>query len=236
MHFRLPKPLHGWRAFVGEVGIIVIGVLIALGAEQVVEGIHLKQETSDARDQIRRELAGDYVLSEERRQVRACLDRQIDVLETAVLESEAVLRPVPLQQNGFGKFVYRAPSRPWPVHVFENVQGEEVYAHFSESERDLLGKTYTQLHDMQLMNDEEDNAVGTLMVLAKPLPLDAGVKAHLLEILEAERRRADLMAVIAPQVMDQAMAFGARPDPQRAAQFLRESGTLMWCKARPIYR
>ena len=34
MHFHLPKPLHGWREFLGEVGIIVIGVLIALGAEQ----------------------------------------------------------------------------------------------------------------------------------------------------------------------------------------------------------
>lgn len=31
MHFHLPKPLHGWREFVGEVGIIVLGGLIALG-------------------------------------------------------------------------------------------------------------------------------------------------------------------------------------------------------------
>ena len=30
MHFHLPKPLHGWREFAGEVAIIVIGVLIAL--------------------------------------------------------------------------------------------------------------------------------------------------------------------------------------------------------------
>ena len=34
--FRLPKPLHCWREFAGEVAIIVMGVLIALGAEQVV--------------------------------------------------------------------------------------------------------------------------------------------------------------------------------------------------------
>ena len=33
MHIHLPKPLHGWRAFLGEVGIIVLGVLIALAAE-----------------------------------------------------------------------------------------------------------------------------------------------------------------------------------------------------------
>lgn len=25
MHFHLPKPLHGWREFAGEVGIIVVG-------------------------------------------------------------------------------------------------------------------------------------------------------------------------------------------------------------------
>lgn len=48
MHIHLPKPLHGWRALIGEVGIIVIGVLIALGAEQVVTRVHeaqIKRET-----------------------------------------------------------------------------------------------------------------------------------------------------------------------------------------------
>ena len=33
------KPLRGWREFSGEVGIIVLGVLIALGAQQVVQDI-----------------------------------------------------------------------------------------------------------------------------------------------------------------------------------------------------
>lgn len=30
MLFRLPQPLHGWREFVHEVIIVVIGVLLAL--------------------------------------------------------------------------------------------------------------------------------------------------------------------------------------------------------------
>ncbi len=37
MHVHLPRPLHGWRELVGEVGVIVLGVLIALGAGQIVE-------------------------------------------------------------------------------------------------------------------------------------------------------------------------------------------------------
>jgi hypothetical protein len=49
MHLHLPKPLHGWREFAGEVGIIVIGVLIALGAEQVVEEIHFRNAVASER-------------------------------------------------------------------------------------------------------------------------------------------------------------------------------------------
>ena len=56
MHVHLPKPLHGWRAFAGEVGIIVVGVLIALGAEQVVGSVHRAQQASNAREAVRREL------------------------------------------------------------------------------------------------------------------------------------------------------------------------------------
>lgn len=48
MHFHLPKPLHGWREFAGEVGIVVFGVLIALGAEQVVgaDRVRLLRDTA----------------------------------------------------------------------------------------------------------------------------------------------------------------------------------------------
>ena len=56
MHFHLPKPLHGWREFAGEVGIIVLGVMIALGAGQLVEAAHQKQEGVQADDAIRNEL------------------------------------------------------------------------------------------------------------------------------------------------------------------------------------
>jgi hypothetical protein len=59
MHFHLPKPLHGWRAFVGEVGIIVIGVLIALGAEQVVDEWRWHEKVGVVRQSLMGELAND---------------------------------------------------------------------------------------------------------------------------------------------------------------------------------
>ena len=59
MHFHLPKPLHGWREFVGEVGIIVIGVLIALSAEQAVEAWHWHDKVSVVRRSLMGELGND---------------------------------------------------------------------------------------------------------------------------------------------------------------------------------
>ena len=40
MDIHRPKYVHGWRELLKEIGIIVIGVVIALGAEQVVESLH----------------------------------------------------------------------------------------------------------------------------------------------------------------------------------------------------
>lgn len=73
MHVHLPKPLHGWRAFVGEVGIIVLGVLIALGAEQVVESVHDRYLARQALDHIRGELAFNSAFAAERVAIGDCM-------------------------------------------------------------------------------------------------------------------------------------------------------------------
>ena len=52
MHIHLPKPLHGWREFAGEVGIIVIGVLLALGAEQAIEALHHRAQVREMADDL----------------------------------------------------------------------------------------------------------------------------------------------------------------------------------------
>jgi len=40
MEFHKPKPVHSWREFLTEVGTIVLGILIALSLEQMVETWH----------------------------------------------------------------------------------------------------------------------------------------------------------------------------------------------------
>ena len=81
MHIHLPKPLHGWRAFVGEVGIIVIGVLIALSAEQVIETVHAHQRIRETRAALDAELSRDLAAFEWRASHRSCVRPRVAELD-----------------------------------------------------------------------------------------------------------------------------------------------------------
>ena len=86
-HLRLPKPLHGWREFVGEVGIIVVGVLIALTAEQVVETIHWRSQVDEARTALGIEISDSLGQAIEREKLSRCVNRRLD--EISVILSQA---------------------------------------------------------------------------------------------------------------------------------------------------
>jgi len=87
MHFHLPKPLHGWRAFFGEVGIIVLGVLIALSAEQVAEWFHWQSKLRESEAAIARDLALASDLASERVAIARCSEHRLVFLRSAILAS-----------------------------------------------------------------------------------------------------------------------------------------------------
>ena len=93
MHLHLPKPLHGWRAFVGEVGIIVLGVLIALGAQQFVEDIQWKHDVEFQRKALRREAQDMLEAIAERGVQQDCVDRRLKDI-ASLLERHASGEPV----------------------------------------------------------------------------------------------------------------------------------------------
>jgi len=93
MHFHLPKPLHGWREFAGEVGIIVIGVLIALGAEQVVQTVHGNSEVRQFRSAVKDELGYDLGSYKQRLMLGRCVRARLAELDD-VIASDRAGRPV----------------------------------------------------------------------------------------------------------------------------------------------
>src|SRR5665213_1446672 len=116
MHVHLPKPLHGWREFAGEVGIIVLGVLIALAFEQGVEAWHSMQE----RDHIVRALSSEAVAMAENATERVGLnkcngDRLAELAAKLNQPNQRwhadVMPPSPYALKTVLPLVYRVPRR-----------------------------------------------------------------------------------------------------------------------------
>jgi hypothetical protein len=82
MQVRLPKPLHGWRQFAGEVGIIVLGVLIALGAQQFAESVQQRSDAADARRAVRGELEVNMARLASRAAQKHCVENRMDEIQS----------------------------------------------------------------------------------------------------------------------------------------------------------
>ena len=68
MDIHRPKSLESWREFAKEVGVIVLGVCIALAGEQTVEWLHWRYEIAEARHALDQEVAANLGAIEKRRQ------------------------------------------------------------------------------------------------------------------------------------------------------------------------
>jgi hypothetical protein len=84
MHFHLPKPMHGWRELLGEVAIIVIGVLIALSAQQVVEALNDRRMADQTRAAIKEEFNDNLTGLTLRAKAEPCILRRLGELRQIV--------------------------------------------------------------------------------------------------------------------------------------------------------
>jgi hypothetical protein len=84
--FRLLKltPPHGWNAVGWELAIVTLGVLIALGAQQVAQSINDRGTAARTRAEVTDELSSDLMSMALRQSVEPCIGRRLDELRAIV--------------------------------------------------------------------------------------------------------------------------------------------------------
>ena len=95
MHVHPPKPLHGWRELFGEIGVIVIGVCIALAAEQTLDWLHWRKEMAETREALKTELARAVGAYQFNLAQQTCANARLDEL-TQWLDASKVGEAPPL--------------------------------------------------------------------------------------------------------------------------------------------
>jgi len=178
MHVHLPKAFHGWREFAKEVGIIVLGVLIALSFEQVVQTWHWHEQVRTTRQALMSEIEYSAIFAEERLAIQQCLrDRIIDLSKK--LNSNAAIwtaDPMELGQprhplgGSFMTFAiplaYRAPHRPWITDEWEAAKSTGVVDHMDRDEVRNLEFIFRSIDELNSFQNEETSLEPQLSFLS----------------------------------------------------------------------
>jgi hypothetical protein len=204
MHFRLPKPLHGWREFAGEVGIIVMGVLIALGAEQLVEAANWRSQVRDFREAVDHELGRNLGIYARVIEQRPCADRRLAELERFLADSAAgrqdkLLRPIgrPITQSQY--------SSVW------DDKGADVTQHLPLDARIKYSELYDEFRNNDVVRSDEREVWRSLSQFDQSEPLDHADRMRLRELLT----RAEQLNAVTPgnydYILKLARPLGIRP-------------------------
>ena len=210
-----PKPVHGWRGFLKEYAIIVLGVLTALSAEQAAEYFRWQAAVADGRDALHREMAFDDGYMRDRLLISPCIDRNIDSLGALI---ERASRTGELPKTGSVIF----PGRRLETSQWENERASQSLTHFPRAEREVLGRYYAQIDGMKVWDDREIEAWAHLAVLDHgPKRLGEADIAQLRVAIETARRMQFLIDLNARRVLDWSKDLGASP-PAANTAWVRE--------------
>lgn len=147
MRFALPHPLHGWRVFAGEVGVVVLGVLLALGAQQVAEDFQMRSEVREFRRTIDHEIGLNLFVYEVRDRGSACNVRRIREL----------LRWVKKAKDGepLSKIAVYSPSALAPYRSAWDSRDGKVFAYVPAKARQKYAEFYDELGGNSARLEEE---------------------------------------------------------------------------------
>jgi len=170
MDVHKPKPVHSWREFLTEVGTIVLGILIALSLEQMVETWRVHRQYREAREAIREELGFDAFNIMRRRAAAPCIARRIQEIGTLLDQADDGKPFTPVLWIG-DDVSYRMRFSAEPDAGRSGLFTPEEQQHF--------GVMYGWLHALDVSQDRERIAWARLRALEGRTRLSLELTAQL---------------------------------------------------------
>jgi hypothetical protein len=203
MEIHKPKPWRGWREFAKELGTIMLGVLLALGAEQTVEWLHWQKDVGEAREALREEIRTNATIAAIRAEEGRCYPARLDEMVAWA--------------NGGGRLDMAAQGRARfsnPVSaVWEITKAGQTVARMPLKERLAYARFYDGVANQQTIIQIERSYVVRLTRYLGPKTLTAEERQRLLEDLSEDRGWFDVSRGNNLHMVEQAKAMGVTPRP-----------------------
>lgn len=154
MEFHKPKPVHSWREFLTEIGVVVIGVCIALTAEQAVEWWHWRSQVNEAREIIASELSYSVQSAITRLRAQPCIEGRLDEI-ARVLDSAAKSGSLP-------------PRSALLTGGWDSVVSSQTATHFPRQQLAAISRVYKNITQLDQFYLVETDAWRNLYAIVGP--------------------------------------------------------------------
>jgi hypothetical protein len=213
MDIHKPKPVHGWREFISEIGIIVVGVLIAMALEQAVEWAHWRHEVSQGREHLREEIGFDEHTYIHRVDVAACVKGNLADLKRVIGDLQAGKHVDPVGE-------FKSPENgPVRHEIWSSLNAAQVLVHFPKNELKTYSQFYQYIQDDEYFMDRESRAWRQLHLLeGDPNSLSHQDISSLRVALGDAEEMSDGVAAVSQTQVDVGRSLGIpipRPNPAR---------------------
>jgi hypothetical protein len=212
MDIHKPKPWRGVRELLKEVGTIVIGVLIALGAEQAVEWLHWQQRTEKTEAHLRAELANATVSAQAHIAQEPCEYAMLDRLRDALLQPGEDWKPpyIITRPDGVLMGIYAAPIGGFESQGWRNAQADGTANHLAQGDETKFEFAYDELGAAAATNAAQHAIGAELNSLAFARRLDPQSRTEYLRMITKLREDVRFMATSGRQILEDTAKLGVK--------------------------
>ena len=222
MDIHKPKPFHNWREFLVEIGTIVVGVLIALAAEQAAEAVHWHYQAAHAEAALDDELSADLAQMAEREFIDPCVRKRIAELRDKLLQPgtqwkadpQILANPPPTVLPS----AYRTPDRLWLRNAWQTAVANDSVSHMSPDRAAVYGGTYRQVEHISDLQDSEFQAAQEMTALSYDLELSPDKRQDYLNTLGRLDALNDLIVAVSRQSLAHGAQIGIGPNKRAIAE------------------
>lgn len=202
------KDIRNWGDFMKEVGTIVLGVVIALAADEIVDNWNWQKEVSIVEDSLNDELSASLFAAQERIEITDCQRRTLDALDDLADKSHGtlVLRNKPVSRN-----------RVWASAAWDAAVASGAIAHMPHDTRNNYATLFSFVHLFQALNLRQQELWASINAYRRERPFTETSRDRFVENIAQLRSLTGTMNAAAQQFVDHAKPLGIQLDPNDVA-------------------
>jgi hypothetical protein len=202
MHFHVPRPIHGWRQFFNEVAVIVVGIVIAIGGEEIVMSWREHHQADKSLAAIKEEVAINLGHKRSRLETADCIDKRLSDVAAYVERADESRRPT-----------WVGRPQTWAMQTGA-VTAARSYGSLTVLPRDeqmTISDIYSASDQFADIEKDEQWAWAELRSITEDRDLSDSDKASLRQAIQRARYSAWLLRTVATQAIEAGKGMGVSP-------------------------